>query len=80
VCSAFGIGYAVPVRGDGMAGVGSFGHGGAGGSTGFAHPDHELAIGFTTSHVPSIAGHDPAVDELTAVVLRCAGIEVTSRC
>jgi CubicO group peptidase (beta-lactamase class C family) len=74
--SAFGVGYAVPLSGDEMAGAHSFGHGGAGGSIGFGHLEHELGVGFATDHVPIVPGADPIVKELTTVLLRCAGIDV----
>jgi CubicO group peptidase (beta-lactamase class C family) len=69
---AFAIGYQAPYPGHEMAGPGSFGHAGYGGSSGFAHPGYGLGVGFTTNHVPAIPGGDPAVAELAAVLVRCA--------
>jgi CubicO group peptidase (beta-lactamase class C family) len=68
---AFAIGYQVSSPSDEMLGEGSFGHGGFGGCAGFAHPGHELGIGFTTNYVPPIRGADPAANMLAATLLDC---------
>jgi CubicO group peptidase (beta-lactamase class C family) len=52
-----------------MAGPGSFGHDGYGGTLGFAHPRYRLGFGFTTNRVPSRTGADLATGELAQAIV-----------
>jgi CubicO group peptidase (beta-lactamase class C family) len=52
-----------------MAGPGSFGHDGYGGTLGFAHPRYRLGFGFTTNRVPPRTGADPATGELAQAIV-----------
>jgi CubicO group peptidase (beta-lactamase class C family) len=57
----YGLGYEFP-RGDvlPMLGQGSFGHAGAGGRLGFAHPESGTAVGYVANTMLSVpAGPDP---------------------
>ena len=56
-----------------MAGEGSFGHYGMGGSMAFAHPARGLAFGYTMNQMLSPSGPDPRSTALIQAVLRCAG-------
>jgi CubicO group peptidase (beta-lactamase class C family) len=46
----------------------SFGHSGAGGSLGFADPDHGIGFGYTTTHLISTIGPEPRRDRLVEAV------------
>jgi CubicO group peptidase (beta-lactamase class C family) len=56
-----------------MAGEGSFGHYGMGGSMAFAHPARGLAFGYVMNQMLSPSGPDPRSTALIQAVLRCAG-------
>jgi CubicO group peptidase (beta-lactamase class C family) len=58
-----------------MAGPGSFGHDGYGGTQGFAHPRYRLGFGFTTNRVPPLTGADPVTGELAEAVLAGLGLK-----
>jgi CubicO group peptidase (beta-lactamase class C family) len=74
--TSFGIVFETPWPGRiDMAGGGSFGHDGFGGSLGYASPRHGLAFGFTTNQVHECRGCDPATAQLTRAILRCPGLE-----
>ncbi|GAA2827241.1 serine hydrolase domain-containing protein [Crossiella cryophila] len=47
----FGLGYELTRTGSPMLGAGSFGHAGAGGRLGFAHPESGLAVGYTCANM-----------------------------
>jgi CubicO group peptidase (beta-lactamase class C family) len=55
-----------------MAGEGSFGHYGMGGSVGFAHPSRGLSFGYAMNQMLSPSGPDPRSTALIQAVLRCA--------
>jgi CubicO group peptidase (beta-lactamase class C family) len=55
-----GRGFMVPPSDRFPAGVPTFGHGGAGGSYGFADPKHRVAFGYAMTRL--LPGHDPASD------------------
>jgi CubicO group peptidase (beta-lactamase class C family) len=55
-----------------MAGEGSFGHYGMGGSMAFAHPGRGLAFGYTMNQMLSASGPDPRSTALIQAVLRCS--------
>ncbi|MFC7982947.1 serine hydrolase domain-containing protein [Streptomyces sp. NPDC057336] len=59
--SRFGLGFELPRPGEPLLGEGSFGHAGAGGRLGMAHPENRLAVGYVCTAMswePS-AGPDP---------------------
>ena len=47
----FGLGFELPRSPEPMFGEGSFGHAGAGGRMGFAHPEHGLAVGYVCNNM-----------------------------
>lgn len=56
----FGLGFELPRRGLPMLGEGSFGHAGAGGRLGMAHPGSGLAVGYTCTRMSwTGTGPDP---------------------
>jgi CubicO group peptidase (beta-lactamase class C family) len=57
----FGLGYELSRPGNPQFGPGSFGHSGAGGRVGFAHPESGLAVGYVCSNLTwdHTAGPDP---------------------
>ncbi|HSS60785.1 MAG TPA: serine hydrolase domain-containing protein [Candidatus Limnocylindrales bacterium] len=54
-----------------MAGEGSFGHYGMGGSVGFAHPERGLAFAYVMSQMLPSGGVDPRTRNLVDAVLGC---------
>lgn len=56
-----------------MAGEGSFGHYGMGGSMAFAHPARGLSFGYVMNQMLSPSGPDPRSTALIQAVLECAG-------
>lgn len=67
----FGLGFVLASEHVPMAGPGSFGHDGANGTIGFAHPEKQLAFGFVSDHVPPPFGADPAIAEVVAALDAC---------
>ena len=55
-----------------MAGDGSFGHYGMGGSMAFAHPERGLSFGYTMNQMLSPSGPDPRSTALIQAVLACS--------
>ncbi len=51
-----------------FGGEGSFGHAGAGGSYGFADPEHELAVGYVMNRMSSGVAGDPRSRRLIQAV------------
>ncbi|MFJ9203234.1 serine hydrolase [Streptomyces flaveolus] len=73
--SRFGLGFELPRPGEPLLGEGSFGHAGAGGRLGMAHPESGLAVGYVCTAMswePS-AGPDPRWTPWTAAVREAAG-------
>jgi CubicO group peptidase (beta-lactamase class C family) len=54
-----------------MAGQGSFGHYGMGGSVGFAHPEKGIAFGYVMSQMLPSGGVDPRTRSLIEALLGC---------
>ena len=52
-----------------MAGEGSFGHYGMGGSVGFAHPGHGFAFGYVMNQMGPSGGVDPRTKGLIDAVV-----------
>ncbi|MFE2018799.1 serine hydrolase domain-containing protein [Streptomyces sp. NPDC059499] len=78
--SRFGLGFELPRPGEPLLGDGSFGHAGAGGRLGMAHPESGLAVGYVCTEMswePS-AGPDPRWMPWTAAVREAAGIPATA--
>jgi CubicO group peptidase (beta-lactamase class C family) len=69
----YGTGFQLPFPFRPMAGEGSFGHYGSGGSVGFAHPSRGLAFGYVMNQMKPAGGRDPRSSALIQAVLRCAG-------
>jgi len=65
----FAIVFEGPVNHMPMAGPGSFGHDGLGGSLAYANPQRGVAFGFVSNHPTGFA--DPLTVELTDVLLAC---------
>ena len=69
----YGTGFQLSFPSRPMAGEGSFGHYGMGGSMAFAHPARGLSFGYTMNQMLSPSGPDPRSTALIQAVLRCAG-------
>jgi CubicO group peptidase (beta-lactamase class C family) len=67
----YGRGLQLPFPFRPMAGAGSFGHYGMGGSVGFAQPERELAFGYAMNRMLSPLGVDPRPAALVDATLRC---------
>ncbi len=69
--SRFGLGFELPRPGEPLLGEGSFGHAGAGGRLGMAHPESGLAVGYvcTAMSWEPASGPDPRWTRWTAAVL-----------
>ena len=67
----YGLGFQLPFPFRPMAGAGSFGHYGMGGSVGFAQPERELAFGYAMNRMLSPLGVDPRPAALVDATLRC---------
>lgn len=64
-----GLGYQLPTETNPMLGPGSFGHSGAGGRLGFAHPELGLAFGYVSTQLWSDhTGSDPRWIRLLAAL------------
>ncbi|MBK9178876.1 MAG: beta-lactamase family protein [Acidimicrobiales bacterium] len=72
-------GFSLPTAENPMAGPGSFGHAGLGGSLGFAHPELGLAVGYLMNQCQSHAVTDPRRQGLVEAAVRClGGVEPTT--
>lgn len=69
----YGTGFQLSFPSRPMAGEGSFGHYGMGGSMAFAHPARGLSFGYTMNQMLSPSGPDPRSTALILAVLRCTG-------
>ena len=69
----YGTGFQLSFPSRPMAGEGSFGHYGMGGSMAFAHPARGLSFGYTINQMLSPSGPDPRSTALIQAVLRCSG-------
>ena len=68
-----GLGYALPTPGpDEARGPGAFGHGGLGGSLGYADLDHGLGFGYVMNQVGS--GEDRRAASLSRALYACLGV------
>jgi CubicO group peptidase (beta-lactamase class C family) len=73
----FGLGFELPRRDLPMLGEGSFGHPGAGGRLGMAHPESGLAVGYVCTDMTwdSAQGPDPRWVPWTRAIHEAAGIQ-----
>jgi CubicO group peptidase (beta-lactamase class C family) len=60
----------------GWGGAGAFGHGGAGGSYGFADPEHGLAVGYVMNKMAEGVLFDPRAPAITDSIYGAIGAEV----
>jgi CubicO group peptidase (beta-lactamase class C family) len=68
---AIASGFFLPDRVTPMAGPGSFGHGGLGGSLGFAHPELGVAFGYVMNQCQSHPDGNPRTQALCTALLSC---------
>jgi CubicO group peptidase (beta-lactamase class C family) len=69
--SRFGLGFQLSFPERPMAGDGSFGHYGLGGSVGFAHPERGLAFGYVVNQMLPGGVVDPRSKALIDATLGC---------
>jgi CubicO group peptidase (beta-lactamase class C family) len=69
--TAYGLGFQLSFPFRPMAGPGSFGHYGLGGSVGFAHPGHGFAFGYTVNQMAPGTPADKRSVPLVDAVVRC---------
>lgn len=75
----YGVGFELPSAPKPMLGPGSFGHAGAGGRLGFAHPESGLAIGYVcNTMLQSMAGPDPRWIGWTEALREIAGVQASA--
>ena len=66
--SRFGVGFFLHVEGSNMIQDGAFGHGGAGGSIGFADPKAEIGFGYVMNKMQMVGDDDPRTVSLAQAV------------
>ncbi|HEX2851209.1 MAG TPA: serine hydrolase domain-containing protein [Acidimicrobiales bacterium] len=71
VPSTFGLGFMTSSAFSPMSGPGAFGHSGAGGSLGFAHPEKGIAFGYVMNQMQQNLAGDPRTVGLIAAVNGC---------
>ena len=74
--TAYALGFQLPFPFRPMAGPGSFGHYGLGGSVGFAHPGHGFTFGYTVNQMGPGTPADRRSVPLVDAVVRCCAAEV----
>ena len=67
----FATGFQLPFPFRPMAGPGSFGHHGSGGSVGFAHKELGFSFGYVMNQMRPVYGADPRTGSLIDALLRC---------
>ena len=67
----FGTGFQLSFPFRPMAGEGSFGHYGSGGSVGFAHQELGVSFGYTMNQMRPVYGKDPRTSGLVEALLTC---------
>jgi CubicO group peptidase (beta-lactamase class C family) len=67
----FGTGFQLSFPFRPMAGEGSFGHYGSGGSVGFAHPELGISFGYTMNQMRPVWGKDPRTSGRVKALLAC---------
>lgn len=69
--TAYGLGFQLPSASFPDAGTGAFGHLGAGGALGYAHPERRVGFGYVMNAMQQHLGGDPRNRGLVAAVRRC---------
>ena len=67
----YGTGFQLPFPFRPMAGQGSFGHHGSGGSVGFANQELGFSFGYVMNQMRPVYGADPRTSNLIEALLRC---------
>jgi len=67
----YGTGFQLPFPFRPMAGQGSFGHHGSGGSVGFAQKELGFSFGYAMNQMRPVYGSDPRTNSLIAALLSC---------
>jgi CubicO group peptidase (beta-lactamase class C family) len=75
--TAFGLGFMLSSPFSPYGGPRAFGHSGAGGSVGFADPDHGLGFGYVMNRMMTNLSGDPRSRGLVAAVYEAIGVEPT---
>jgi CubicO group peptidase (beta-lactamase class C family) len=75
--TTFGLGYMTSSPFAPYGGTRSFGHAGAGGSVGFADPEHGIGFGYVMSKMETNLSGDPRTRSLIRAVYAAAGVEPT---
>jgi CubicO group peptidase (beta-lactamase class C family) len=75
--TTFGLGFMTSSPFAPYGGARSFGHAGAGGSVGFADPEHGIGFGYVMSKMQTNLSGDPRTRSLVAAVYDAAGVEPT---
>lgn len=73
VGTTFGMGFMTSGMFSPFAGPGSYGHPGAGGSVGFAHPEHHLAVGYVMNRMAANLASDVRAQRITDAAVAAAG-------
>jgi CubicO group peptidase (beta-lactamase class C family) len=73
--TTFGLGFMTSSPFSPYGGARSFGHAGAGGSVGFADPEHGLACGYVMSKMMANLSNDPRTQTLIRATYDAAGVE-----
>lgn len=72
VGTTFGMGFMTSGMFSPFAGPGSYGHPGAGGSVGFAHPEHQLAVGYVMNRMAANLASDVRAQRITDAAVAAA--------
>ncbi|MDO9173641.1 MAG: serine hydrolase domain-containing protein [Actinomycetota bacterium] len=72
VGTTFGMGFMTSGMFSPFAGPGSYGHPGAGGSVGFAHPEHHLALGYVMNRMAANLASDVRAQRITDAAVAAA--------
>ncbi|MDP2290436.1 MAG: serine hydrolase domain-containing protein [Actinomycetota bacterium] len=72
VGTTFGMGFMTSGMFSPFAGPGSYGHPGAGGSVGFAHPEHHLAVGYVMNRMAANLASDVRAQRITDAAVAAA--------
>ena len=67
----FGVGFFLPSSFSPLLGERSFGHAGAGGSLGFADPDHQVGFGYVMNRMGAGLSNDPRAQGLADALRSC---------
>ena len=76
VTLSFGLGFMVSSASPAFGGERAFGHTGAGGSVGFADPDHGIAFGYVINQMQQGVAGDPRTRGLIKATYEAAGVPI----